>query len=74
MKRTPLPTTPRVAVLLKLAEKISREMGCNYVGTEHILLALFRIKDGLGHDMLMGSGASKRKAKSILKKWAKGIP
>lgn len=44
----PFPKTPRLNKLLLLAERISRKMGWNYVDTEHVLLALFKIENGLG--------------------------
>ena len=65
-----IPTTPRVAVLLKLAAEVSLEMGCSYVGTEHILLALFRINDGVGHRMLNACGADEARARMEWDLWA----
>lgn len=44
-------------------------MGWSYVGTEHILLALFKIGDGLGQEMLKASGADEDKARQALTDW-----
>lgn len=52
------PFTPRAAQVLggALTEAIS--MGHNYIGTEHLLLALFGQPDGLAAQILEGAGAS----------------
>ena len=37
--------TERAARILKQAERISKELGQNYTGTEHILIAMLRDRD-----------------------------
>jgi len=66
---TLLPYTPRFKKLLSIAQKVSREFGHNYVGSEHLLMALFQIEDGLGKIMLVASGADQQKAVKALLDW-----
>lgn len=52
---------PQAALVLKqLAQQIAHEEELEYVGTEHVLLALLRHASGLAHTVLteMGLGAS----------------
>jgi hypothetical protein len=58
------PFTPLAAQALggALTEAIS--MGHNYIGTEHLLLALFGQPDGLAAEILAGAGATHADAKA----------
>jgi ATP-dependent Clp protease ATP-binding subunit ClpC len=48
--------TPRAKKVLELASRESRELGHDYVGTEHILLGLMREGDGAGAQVLNRAG------------------
>lgn len=54
--RGSVPFTPRAKKSLELARQEARELGHNYVGTEHILLALNALKQGLAAEFLEASG------------------
>jgi ATP-dependent Clp protease ATP-binding subunit ClpC len=49
--------TPRSKKILELSLAFSRELGQSYVGTEHILLALIREKEGVAFKILSDLGA-----------------
>ncbi len=49
--------TPRSKKILELSLAYSRQLGQNYVGTEHILLALIREKEGVAFKILSDLGA-----------------
>jgi ATP-dependent Clp protease ATP-binding subunit ClpC len=49
--------TPRSKKILELAVTYSKNMGQNYVGTEHILLALIKEKEGVAYRILSDLGA-----------------
>ena len=49
--------TPRSKKILELSLTFSRELGQSYVGTEHILLALIREKEGVAFKILSDLGA-----------------
>lgn len=51
-----LPITPRAKRVLNLAFEEAQFQGVNYVGTEHILLALLREEDGMAAQVLKGMG------------------
>jgi len=50
--------TPRTKTVLELSLTVARDLGHNYIGTEHILLALIREGDGLAAQILKGMGQS----------------
>lgn len=52
----PVPWTPRAKKVLELSLRESLELGCSYIGTEHLLLGLIRVGDGAGVDVLAGLG------------------
>jgi Clp amino terminal domain, pathogenicity island component len=56
--------TPRARGVVSEAEKIARSWGHGYVGTEHLLLALYREPEGIGAQVLVGSGLSREGAES----------
>jgi len=47
-------SSPRVAEVIKLANKIAREYDLEYVGTEHVLLAVLEEGTGIGAAVLAG--------------------
>lgn len=52
-----IPFTPRAKRVLELAVEEGRQMGHNYVGTEHILLGLIREGEGVAAQVLRNLGA-----------------
>jgi ATP-dependent Clp protease ATP-binding subunit ClpC len=52
-----IPFTPRAKKVLELAQRESRALGHNYIGTEHILLGLLREGDGVAAQVLVRLGA-----------------
>jgi hypothetical protein len=55
---TDLPLTPRARRVLDLTRGESRRLGHNYVGTEHLLLALAAEQDGIGGRVLREHGVN----------------
>jgi hypothetical protein len=53
-----LPHTPRAARVLVGALYVALEMGHNYIGTEHLLLALFREPEGIAARYLVANGVT----------------
>ena len=51
-----LPHTPRAARVLVASLYVALEMGHNYIGTEHLLLALYREADGVAAKFLEENG------------------
>jgi hypothetical protein len=49
--------TPRASRILELAERRARELGHDYVGTEHLLLALCDDPDGLAARAIEATGS-----------------
>ena len=65
----PQPFTPRSKKVLEEAVSTSLELGHNYIGTEHLLLALFRGQEGVAKLVLeqRGAGADEVRAKVLEK-------
>jgi ATP-dependent Clp protease ATP-binding subunit ClpC len=51
-----LPQTPRAKKVIEYAMEEARNLGHNYVGTEHILLGLLREQEGVAAQVLMNLG------------------
>ena len=51
-----IPFTPRAKKVLELSLRESRQLGHNYIGTEHILLGLIREGEGVGAQVLTKLG------------------
>ena len=51
-----LPYTPRAKKVLELAFEEARNLGHNYIGTEHLLLGLLRENDGVAAQVLLNLG------------------
>ena len=51
-----IPHTPRAARVLVASLYVALEMGHNYIGTEHLLLALYREPDGVAARYLEANG------------------
>jgi len=54
--QTELSLTPRSKRILEIAAMEARRLGHNYIGTEHILMAIIRDGDGVAAQILSGSG------------------
>ncbi len=54
--QTELSLTPRSKRILEIAAMEARRLGHNYIGTEHILMAIIRDGDGVAAQILAGSG------------------
>jgi hypothetical protein len=52
-----IPFTPRAKKVLELSLRESKQLGHNYIGTEHILLGLVREGEGVAAQVLVGLGA-----------------
>jgi ATP-dependent Clp protease ATP-binding subunit ClpC len=52
-----IPFTPRAKKVLELSLRESRQLGHDYIGTEHILLGLLREGDGVAAQVLVRLGA-----------------
>ncbi|MFC1538553.1 ATP-dependent Clp protease ATP-binding subunit [Candidatus Latescibacterota bacterium] len=70
MMLTEVPFTPMAKQVLELATQEAREMSNNYIGTEHLLLALAKNKNGIAAQILSVFGtdykAIKQEVTSIL--------
>jgi ATP-dependent Clp protease ATP-binding subunit ClpC len=51
-----LPQTPRAKKVIECSMEEARNLGHNYVGTEHLLLGLLREKEGVAAQVLMNLG------------------
>ncbi|KXK27335.1 MAG: ATP-dependent Clp protease ATP-binding subunit ClpC [candidate division WS6 bacterium OLB20] len=60
--------TPRAKQILQLAFQEALELGHNYIGTEHILLAILRENEGLGAQILRKSTVTHPKARQAVLK------
>ena len=56
-RRTNGTLTRGAARALQLSLQESRRLGHNYLGTEHVLLGLLKLREGLAHDVLVDAGA-----------------
>ena len=52
-----IPFTPRAKTVLELTSREARQLGHNYIGTEHILLGLIREGEGVAAQVLVKLGA-----------------
>ena len=58
------PLTPRAKRALELADSEAIRLGHNYIGTEHILLGLVALNDGVAERILVDLGAGPDKVRS----------
>src|SRR5438552_4133840 len=61
-----IPFTPRAKRVLELALREALSLGCNYIGTEHILLGLTRENDGVAAQILLQLGAPAERIRAEL--------
>jgi ATP-dependent Clp protease ATP-binding subunit ClpC len=59
-----IPFTPRAKRALELADSEAIGLGHNYIGTEHILLGLVALNDGVAERILVDLGAGPDKVRS----------
>ena len=57
-----IPFTPRAKKVLELSLRESLQLGVNYIGPEHILLALIREGRGVAAQVLTGAGVDLKRA------------
>lgn len=57
-------SSPRVAELVKISNRIAREYDQEYVGTEHLLLAIAREGTGIGAAILEKRGVTSEKLRT----------
>ena len=62
--RGPLPFTPRARKVLEEALNAAADLGHSYVGTEHLLLGLYRGQEGLALEILNQLGATREAARA----------
>jgi ATP-dependent Clp protease ATP-binding subunit ClpA len=58
-----IPFTPRSKKVLELSLREALSLGSDYIGTEHILLALLREGDGVGAQILVNAGVGLSRAR-----------
>jgi ATP-dependent Clp protease ATP-binding subunit ClpC len=56
----------RTDKVIKLANEIAREYQQEYVGTEHILLAILQEGTGIGHQVMKDRGHDERKVRGVI--------
>jgi ATP-dependent Clp protease ATP-binding subunit ClpC len=52
-----IPFTPRAKMVMEVSLREALQLGHNYIGTEHILLALIRVREGVAAQVLVKLGA-----------------
>jgi ATP-dependent Clp protease ATP-binding subunit ClpA len=62
-----LPHTPRVKMIFEYAVKESSDLGHRHVGTEHLLLGMLRVEDGVAANVLVGLGVTIEKVRDGIK-------
>jgi ATP-dependent Clp protease ATP-binding subunit ClpA len=70
-----LPMTPRGKRIIEYSMEEARTTGCNYVGTEHMLLGCLREGEGIAHTVLMEHGLTLERVRAeVLKVISKTKP
>jgi ATP-dependent Clp protease ATP-binding subunit ClpC len=69
-----IPFTPRAKKVLELSLRESLQLGHNYIGTEHILLALLREGEGVAAQVLVKLGADLNRARQQVIQLLHGYP
>lgn len=64
VETNPLPFTPRAKKVLELALREALSLGHNYIGTEHLLLGLWRDDDGPAVDLMLARGLTAEKVRN----------
>ena len=63
--------TPRLDRVIKLSQRIARDYGQDYVGTEHLLLAILEEGTGIGVDILHDLATDLPRTKKIIDRLVK---
>jgi hypothetical protein len=61
-----IPFTPRAKKVLELSLRESRHLGHDHIGTEHILLGLLRVGEGLARQVLDEPGVDDARAREVV--------
>jgi len=69
-----IPFTPRAKRVLELSVDEARQLGHNYVGTEHLLLGLIREGEGIAARVLIELGVDRKKVREETLKLLGGTP
>lgn len=70
-----VPFTPRAKRVVELSMEEARQLGHNYIGTEHLLLGLLREGEGVAAQVLLGLGLDLNKVRSeVMELLGQGIP
>jgi Clp amino terminal domain, pathogenicity island component/UvrB/uvrC motif len=69
-----IPFTPRAKKVLELSLRESKQLGQNYIGTEHILLGLIREGDGVAAQVLVRLGAELNRVRQQVIQLLHGYP
>lgn len=70
-----IPFTPRAKRVIELSMEEARQLGHNYIGTEHLLLGLLHEGEGVAAQVLLGLGLDLNKLRSeIMELLGQGIP
>jgi len=67
-----IPFTPRSKKVLELSLREALQLGSDYIGTEHILLALIREGDGVAAQVLLSEGVDITRARAQVGKLLHG--
>ena len=59
--------TPQGKQSIELAVQEAQALGHHYIGTEHLLLGLLRVEEGLASQVLLKSGVTLEKARELVK-------
>lgn len=65
---SPLPLSPRIHSILRLARAISKRAGAESVGSDHLLIAILLEKDSLGSEILRRLKVTQKKIDRIRRK------
>src|SRR5882672_8876143 len=69
-----IPFTPRAKRVLELSWDEARQLGHNYIGTEHLLLGLIREGEGVAARVLLELGVDRKKVREETLKLLGGTP
>jgi ATP-dependent Clp protease ATP-binding subunit ClpA len=69
-----IPFTPRAKKVLELSLREAKQLGHNYIGTEHILLGLIREGDGVAAQVLVKLGADLNRVRQQVIQLLHGYP
>lgn len=67
-----LPTSQRVKVVMDLAMREARRMGMNYIGTEHIFLAILAEREGMAAQVLASHGMTLQGCRALIAELREG--